>query len=179
MYSQDNKEDELSEMDLPQLDAVILKLEDEVDSVQAFIDNSKLDLGESELLSTLVARELEREYWETEVRMTKKLLEVLTDTVCPPEGEVEDIDYEIEVTTTLLQKLEPILTQAKEKEEDAKMEMVVAQHKIEVALEHKWKLEAKLLKLQVDRQVLFVKQQQADAPPYTFLSLRLPNNNAT
>lgn len=164
---------QLSEMDVPQLDAVILKLEDEVDSVRAFIDHSKEDLLESELLSTLVDRELEREHWEIEVQETQKMLDILNNTVNNTVEEMEDTECDIRADTAELQKLEPILTLAKEKEKDAKMEMAIAQQKIDDALEHKWKLERELLQLKVDRNVIFFKQQKVDMPPYTFLSLHV------
>ena len=177
MDSQQDKQGELSEMDVPQLDAVILKLEDEVDSLQAFIDHSKEDLWESELLSTLVARELEREYWEIEVQETKKMLEISKNTVNNTVEEVEDNECDVRADTAELQKLEPILTLAKEKEKDAKVEIAIAQKKIEFSLEHKWKLERELLQLKVDRNVLFFKQQKVDMPPYTFLSLNVSRDS--
>ena len=63
--------EELVKMDLPQLEDIISKLECEVVSVQSFIDSSKFTLEQGGMLSTFVARELEREHWAIEVDETK------------------------------------------------------------------------------------------------------------
>lgn len=194
MDSQDNLnsvtchewQDELVEMDLPQLDefiltanSEILKLTCELDGVESFIDQSKFELFDS-VLSTLVARELEREHWAIEVRETKKMLaydrSLLQEAVSPSEEEIEESEDNVRHSLKELERLEPTLVQAEENEKNAKEAMVTAQQKLQDALDVKGKLELKILKLEVDRATVVKQRELHDQPPCNFLILRVSKN---
>lgn len=166
--------EELVKMDLPQLEDIISKLECEVVSVQSFIDSSKFTLEQDGMLSTFVARELEREHWAIEVDEMKTHLEYSRKCLqdCLTEEEQEDYETDIRAALKELEQLEPTLTLAKEMEKDAEMEMLTAQKKIQDAFELKCELESKLLKFSVDREILMAKQQLSSLPPYNYLSLK-------
>ena len=170
-----HEQEELENMDLPQLEDCIMKLNDELVSVYSLLDRSKLAFEQGDMPSTLAAREMERGHWEMEVHETKKLLEYhrrqLQETVNPTEEEQEDYETDIRAELKALEQLEPTLILAKEMENAAKVEMLNALQKIQDAFELKCKLESKVLKLSSRRKVLVAKRKLSSVPPNRYLSL--------
>ena len=156
------------------LDDLISQLSAEVESVQSSINQSKSALETSDLLSTLVAREMEREHWATEVEETKKLLEnqrrQLEESANSTETEV-DLKSDIKGSLKMLKHLDLKLALAKEKENVTRAEMAIAEQKIQDLVELKCNLETKVVKIAMKRKILVMKQERSSLPPYTYLSL--------
>lgn len=173
-------QEDLVEMALPELDDVILTLEGKLDSTVSFIDQAKHALEDRGLLSTLAAREMEREYWVTRKEETELLvdrdrceLRKLRESVnVVTEEDLTDIESFLRCDLRELEQLEPIVTLAKENERVVQVELANAQQKIQDAIEFKSKLEVRILKLEGEREKLLVKGQLSDLPPACYVKIR-------